>query len=270
MADTSKFVLELKQPEYVPIIRDHSIAYGGNQQWFSSHNTNHTHSNIYRHGSAIIATSDVLLYLALLNDKHRNPITNLALQDSESIHYIDYLTYVNYMEKTYIQYKRWFPKQGYHIARAINQYAKCNKLPMKASWLNHLNYYTMLDYMESMILRDIPVILSIGPNSLNPWGFKGCSLYQQYQLLPQIPTKQSTPTMSMDAIFRYREIHSYVNRFFLVVTEIKKVHSSVVNKSSTMLRVSFYGRSTYLNYDEYWEYITEYASSASSGMLMIQ
>jgi hypothetical protein len=96
----------------------------------------------------------------------------------------------------YTKTKRFVAVLGPHVATAINDYSRMFSLKYRAKWKWSLTYYDMLEAIEEMLTLDIPVILSIGPNTPKLWGKKGIPFYQQYTV--EIPKDATARANKMD------------------------------------------------------------------------
>lgn len=287
MQTENKLKTELYNPIYVPVNKDSDTYYGGSQMWFP---TDHRFSESYvlhKYGCGTIATADLFLYLALQNHTLRSPETEIALCQKDLISYPNYETYVRLINDRYTRTKRIIAVLGTRIATAINDYSNAYGYRYQASWVLKLTYYDMLNLMEEMLSQDIPVILSIGPNTPNLWGKKGISFYTLREIdykeedpdesdhinspvsehlqetnqnaQTKMPIKKKKPYYYMDAV-------SNVNGHYVTVTGIIKDNISY----RIMLRISSWGKQYYINYEEYREYIENYGDTFTSSMVYIK
>ncbi|MDF2845716.1 MAG: hypothetical protein K0R00_4142 [Herbinix sp.] len=174
--------IELANQSYVPVVRNSKTSYGGSQMWLPKSNWNSIEHIIHTYGCGTIATADLFLYLALQKKEYNTTLTSIALQDSIQILYDNYLSYVLEVHNKYTKTKRYLAVLGPSLARAINNYSNQFTLGYVATWKWRLSYYEMLDQMESMLSQDIPVILSIGPNTPKLWGRHGISFYEHKEI----------------------------------------------------------------------------------------
>ncbi len=181
---------ELANQSYVPVVRNSKTSYGGSQMWFSKSNWNSIEHIIHTYGCGTIATADLFLYLASQKKEYNTTLTAIALQDSMQILYDNYLSYVLEVHNKYTKTKRYLAVLGPSLARAINNYSNQFTLGYVATWKWRLSYYEMLDQMESMLSQDIPVILSIGPNTPKLWGRHGISFYEHKEIEYQAPPEK--------------------------------------------------------------------------------
>lgn len=190
MANQKQCIIDLVHKEYVPVIKDSAVYYGGSQMWFPKKRWFSRDYILHNYGCGTIATADLFLYLAIHNETYRNPLTEAVLQGTESAYYTDYMEFVRKIDEYYTKTKRFVAVLGPYVATAINDYSRMFHLKYRAKWKWSLTYYDMLEAMEEMLYLDIPVILSIGPNTPRLWGKKGIPFYQQYKVEL---TKNKTP-----------------------------------------------------------------------------
>ncbi|MFT4145142.1 MAG: hypothetical protein QM644_11865 [Mobilitalea sp.] len=174
--------VELANQSYVPVIRNSKISYGGSQMWFPKSIRNSKEHIIHTYGCGTIATADMFLYLALQKKELNTTLTSIALPETMQILYDNYLSYVLEVHNKYTKTKRYLAVLGPSLAHAINNYSNQFTLGYVATWKWRLSYYEMLDQMEFMLSQDIPVILSIGPNTPKLWGRHGISFYEHKEI----------------------------------------------------------------------------------------
>ena len=258
-------ITALRQPDYLPVIKNSDKYFGGSQMWFS---TDHRYSKDYilhNYGCGTIATADFFLYLALQNKALRTPITALAIKQNE-IDYIDYITCVYTVHKTYTKTKPFIAVLGPSVAHAINSYSGSYGLGLKAAWKWRLNYYDMYDRIEEMLGKDIPVILSIGPNTPRLWGKKGIPFYELKEIDYQVPgTKVTEASEEVSKPYYYKAVNQDINGHYVTVTALIK--DEVTGR--IMLRISSWGRQYYVNYEEYRDYIESYGGTFTSSLVYV-
>lgn len=245
-------------PDYVPVMKDSVAYYGGSQMWFP---TSKWYCNDYvlrNYGCGTIAAADLFLYLALQNDALRSPETELALQGTDLIDYHYYNPYVRKIHDQYTKTHRVIAVLGPALADAINSYSKNNELGYKACWKWSLTYYDMYALLVDMLQHDIPVILSIGPNTPNLWGKKGIKFYQQYE--------NGAKETDGSPHYHYKEVMKDIHGHYVTVTGIRIDQ----NANTVMLRISSWGKQYFINYEEYRYYIENYGGTYTSGIAYIK
>lgn len=263
LTQNNKPIIELSCPNYIPVRKDSVTYYGGSQMWFSTKQKHSKDYVLYHYGCGTIATADLFLYLALQNNAQKSPVTDLVLDVTDSVNYADYDAYVHLINDRYTKTRKFIAVLGPKIASAINSYSNSYGLGYEASWKWKLTYYDMLDAISEMLSQDIPVILSIGPNTPNLWGKKGISFYQQYE----IDNSENT-TNIIDALhpYRYRAVIHDINGHYVTVTGIIKDDIA----GTIMLRISSWGKQYYINYEEYRNYIENTGGTFTSSLVYIK
>ncbi len=259
--------VELTRPEYVPVLKDGSIYYGGSQMWFSDQNWYSKDYILHNYGCGTIATADLFLYLALQKKTYRTEVTALAINKEDRIHASDYTAYLRLINNDYTKTRRYLAVLGPVAASAINSYSKIYGLGLKASWKWNLNYYDMYNLIEEMLQKDIPVILSIGPNTPNLWGKEGIPFYELKEIdyhEPREDTEEKPEEMSKP--YYYHAVKQRISGHYVTVTALIK--DEVTDR--IMLRISSWGKQYYINYEEYWDYIENVGGSFTSSMIHIK
>jgi hypothetical protein len=259
----NNITIELSKSDYVPVIKDSAISYGGNQMWFSKDNWYSKDSILHNYGCGTIATADMFLYLALHNHRFRNPETEIALAGTNKIEYKNYDAYVRSINDRYTNTKRVIAVLGPKLANAINTYCDVHSYNFRAYWKLKLSYYDMYDMIEEMLRRDIPVILSIGPNTPNLWGKKGIPFYERCEI-----DYVETDSQKMDGMkpYYYKAVKQNVNGHYIMVTGIIKDDVT----GQIMLRISSWGKQYYINYEEYRDYIENASGTFTSSLVYVK
>jgi len=259
----NKAIIELSNHNYVPVVKDSAIYYGGSQMWFSTKNKHSKDYILHNYGCGTIATADLFLYLSMQNVVFRTPESEIALGMSDSINYINYDIYVRMINDQYTKTRKVIAVLGPKIASAFNSYSKAYGLGLFASWKWKLSYYDMYEIISEMLSADIPVILSIGPNTPLLWGKKGIPFYQQYDIKV---SEDSEPITNAFQRYRYKAVTQPVNGHYVTVTGIIKDDIA----SAIMLRISSWGKQYYINYEEYRNYIENSGDTFTSSLVYIK
>ncbi|MBH1940075.1 hypothetical protein I5677_04090 [Mobilitalea sibirica] len=275
-------VIALEGSDYVPVLMNENVYFGGSQMWFPANHKFGTDYILHHYGCGTIACADLFLYLALQDDSQRTLLTEIALQGIDSVYYIDYMSYVRKVNDLYTKTKRWLAVLGTKLAAAINDYSEAYHIGYYAKWKLGLSYYDMYEIMEEMLDHNIPVILSIGPNTPKLWGKNGISFYQQYKKIillessdfqPDVNKKDTNVTESSEEIYyepitvyAYKEVKKDINSHYVTVTGIIKDEID----STIMLCISSWGKKYYINYEEYRNYIEENSGTYTSSLVYIK
>lgn len=281
MPSTNNLTTVLLSPNYVPVIKDFKTYYGGSQMWFPADHWSSKNYILHNYGCGTIATADLFLYLALQNEAMKSSETDIALNGSTQVNYENYDSYVRVINDQYTKTQRFIAVLGTKIASAINSYSRDYGFGYRATWKLKLTYYDMLDIMEEMLSNDIPVILSIGPNTPNILGKKGISFYEireieYHDISDQNPDTEkalednkTTVSQNPGGVkkpYYYKVVQQDVNSHYVTVTGIIKDDVA----SRIMLRISSWGKQFYINYEEYRDYIDSYSGTFTSSIVQIK
>lgn len=271
-----KNMIELSNPNYVPVIKDSKTFYGGSQMWFSADRWHSKDYILHNYGCGTIATADMFLYLALQNERLKSPETEIALKNGSCpISYENYDPYVRRINDDYTKTQRIIAVLGTKIASAINAYSNYYGFGYQASWKLKLTYYDMLDIIEDMLSQDIPVILSIGPNTPKLWGKQGIPFYEyreiDYRDTNSKPSgkdqlSEHTKPSEVKKPYYYKIAQQNVNSHYVTVTGIIKDEIA----GRIMLRISSWGKEYYINYEEYRDYIESTSGTFTSSIIQVK
>lgn len=282
----NNIVAVLSNSDYLPVTKDNSTFYGGSQMWFS---TKHWYSKDYilhNFGCGTIATADMFLYLARQNKALQTPITAVAMSNrivclgqptannndllqqpsqnyENEINYPNYISYVHLINERYTRTLPVIAVIGPTIASAVNSYSDFFKLNMSATWRLKLNYYDMYELIEEMLQKDIPVILSIGPNTPKLWGKKGIPFYELFEINYHEPDNNSEQAAKP---YYYKAVKQDINGHYVTVTGLIKDDIS----SRIMLRISSWGKQYYINYEEYRDYVDNTGGTLTSSLIHVK
>lgn len=256
-------IIQLRDPSYVPVIKDSMIYYGGSQMWFPETNWYSKDYILRNYGCGTIAAADMFLYLALQNDKLHTPLTSAVLQGTDRINYEYYDSFIREINHKYTKTKRYLAVLGPLLAASINSYSSDYKLGLKAAWKLRLSYYDMYDLIEEMLRQDIPVILSVGPNTPKLWGKEGIPFYERKEIEYQEPEVDKA---SPKKPYYYQVKQNNINSHYVTVTGIIKDEIT----GQIMLQISSWGRKYYINYEEYRDYIDNHSGTFTSSIVQVK
>ena len=258
--------IELSRPEYVPVLKDNSIYYGGSQMWFSDQHRYSKDYILHNYGCGTIATADLFLYLALQKKSYRTALTEFIMNE-DKINFVDYVPYLRTINDEYTKTRRYLAVLGPTVASAINSYSNHYGLGLKATWKWSLNYYDMYELIEDMLWKDIPVILAIGPNTPNLRGTKGIPFYELKEIDYQEPKEDnSDASEEVSKPYYYHAVKQNINGHYVMVTALIK--DEVTGR--IMLRISSWGKQYYINYEEYRDYVDNVGGKITSSMVYIK
>lgn len=274
--DKSK--IELEDSGYVPVLRDSTVYYGGSQMWFPDDNKRSKDYLIRNYGCGTIATADLFLYLAIKSDSYRSGVTESVLQGTDSAYYKDYMSYVRKVNEYYTKTRPYIAVLGPRIAYAFNSYARTYQFKLKARWRLGLSYYDMLESIGEMLSMDIPVILSIGPNTPFLWGKEGICFYKREIIEYSDKDTDEESSIIPSTLYSYSPAKHNINSHYVTVTGLYKMQSSNSKgqgqlsngKRKIMLRISSWGKLYYIDYNEYRNYIDNWGGTFTSSIIYIK
>ena len=252
----------LKNPDYLPIIKNNITYYGGSQMWFPARHRYNSDTLIRNYGCGTIAIADMFLYFAIQNDAMQTSLSEQAISLNREISYPNYISYVRLINKQYIRTLPFIAVIGPVAAGAVNSYSGFFGLHLHASWKLKLNYYDMYDLMEEMLHQDIPVILSVGPNTPNLWGNRGITFYEHCEINYYEPGNEADKAIRP---YYYKAVKHNIHSHYVTATGIIK---DDIN-GKIMLRISSWGHMYYINYEEYRDYIESRGGTFTSSLLHV-
>lgn len=219
-------MIELKHQYPGVILADGRKSYGGNQMLSPD-------KVMRRCGCGIVAAADLLLYI----HRYHQP---LPLFDSV----VDDLRQADYEALLQSLRRRHFPlfypvgMNGISLALGLNHLFRKNDLALRARW--DMSESMLWSRMEDMLQRDIPVILSIGPNFPKLWKSGKEKLYR------------------LD------------NGEQRAATETRAHYVTVTGMDEKWLRISSWGKEYYLSREEYETYRADISSALVSNIVYIR
>jgi len=203
-----------------------SYSYGGNQMLSPD-------KIMRRCGCGIVAAADLLLYL----HRYHKPLPIFAEMGEE-------LTRDGYEALLQSLRRKYFPlfypvgMNGISLALGLNRIFRKNDLPLRARW--DMSESKLWSRMEEMLLRDLPVILSIGPNFPRMWRKGKETLYR---------LDGDTRRAAAETVAHY---------------------VTVTGMDEEWLRISSWGKEYYLSREEYERFRADISSALVSNIVYIQ
>lgn len=205
---------ELKHP-YPGVIRaDGSRSYGGSQMTLSD-------KVMQRCGCGIVAAADLLRYLHC----YHKPIPLLAGTPTE-------LSQAEYESLLQSLRRRYFPlfypvgMNGLSLAFGLNRLFRKNGVALSARW--DMSERKLWTRMEEMLQRDIPVILSIGPNFPRLWKKGKETLYRLDNGRPSPATETRAHYVTVTALDEnWMRISSWGKEYYLSREEYERFRSDI-------------------------------------------
>lgn len=238
----------------VPDVIKHSLSsqyvsingsFGGDQDWYDDSDFFSTDYIIHHYGCGLISISDVILYLSntIKTSFPKNtlmngiPINNIPIEN--------YMNYTDYLNYTYFKAFRYLGVDGFSLKKGFNEYCSDNNLHLSAKWgvdsdMIHNKIFEMID-------NDIPVTISIGPDS-------NCGV-NYYSELSKSPIKSFFLDNKIDVIKDH-----YVTITCAIEDKIK---------DSIILEISTWGKKRYIYFDDYIGFINHHSNYLFSNILYI-
>lgn len=217
---------ELQHPYPVVLLPDGSRSYGGNQMASPE-------KVMRRCGCGIVAAADLLRYL---HSFHR-PITLLEGM-AEEPQQTEYEELLQFLRRGYFPLFYPVGMNGISLALGLNRIFRKNGLPLCARW--DMSERKLWMRMEEMLRRDIPVILSIGPNFPRLWKKGKETLYR-------LDNGRRNPA-----------------------TETRAHYVTVTGLDDDWVRISSWGKEYYLSRGEYEQFRSNISSALVSNILYIR
>lgn len=216
---------------YISVDNGFRRSFGGNQMSSASQNMREV-------GCGVIAALDLLLYLCRFHPGCKCDFFAEAAKDGiiES-HEYDHLALQ--LSKRFFPVIPKFGINGIMLAGGLNRFFRRYDLPFRASW--GMGSGKLFNEIEEMIAKDIPVILSIGPNFPLFWQKHELDLYS---------------TRADGTFFRSSSVKSH----YVTVTGIDEQR----------LYISSWGRPYSIERSEYLNYIRRRSGSIVSNIVKIR
>ena len=209
-------MLSLQKP-YIRVDCAGAASYGGNQMRSDK-------EIIRKCGCGEVAALDLILYLT---------------DDSKTLPLVDYNRELEDLCRRYFPLIPPFGINGLLLAVGVNRLLLKHRLPYRAVWV--VSGKKLRDRIETQLRRDLPVILSIGPNFPAFWE------KHRLQLYTRTPDGRYYPAAS-----------------------VKAHYITVTGMDETWLRVASWGKEYYINWDEYCRYVQRHSNSVVSNMLFLK
>lgn len=209
----SDFMRALKKT-FHQVITKEQTAYGGNQAWFP-------YGFLRKNGCGVISASDVLLHL----------------HGKESMTEEAYIAFAKNLWLHYLPVIPGFGMNGLTLMTGLNLYFTKQRLPYRACW--RISSGKMISHIDKMLGKDIPVILSVGPNFPKFWGKQKLNFYTK------------------------------INDKYIPSTKICAHFVTVTGRDGAYLKIASWGKEYYIDIREYREYVRSYSSYLVSNILVI-
>ena len=191
-------------------------SYGGDQGWLSK-------KFLKSYGCGIIGAADVIL----------------CIQGKKEISKSEYQKFAHHLWKRYLPVLPGFGINGIFLKMGMNRYFRKHKIPHRASW--KISGKKLFLRIDEMLAKNLPVILSIGPNFPLIWGKQSVKFYVQKE-----------------------------NGSYMAVSKARAHYVTVTGKNAEWIEISSWGSKYYINQQEYKEYVRRYSSFLVSNIICIQ
>ena len=222
-------IKELKHP-LCAVEYPWGISFGGSQM--------HSHDPVMeRCGCGIVAVQEVLLYLTRY---HGCPGQELlgSMSERTVISQDEYNRSLDRLRSRYIHLIPSFGVNGISLVAGMNAVFRRYGYPYRGQWkISSRSFYPC---MEDMLERDIPVIISVGPNFPAVWGKK------TVELSPETRGRGAVP--------------QGINAHYMIATGLDE----------NSIHISSWGRKYLIDREEYDEYVRRISSSIVSNLVYIK
>ena len=157
----------LRHP-YPTVEKGGDLAWGGNQGWLKA-------PLAQKYGCGVVAATDLLLYLHRYGEGWGSGYFRDLPEGAIPWEIYDF--YADRLRKRYFPLIPPFGLNTLLLAGGLNRYFREYQLPLRAGW--RLAAGAFWQRAETMLRRDIPVILCIGPNFPFFWQKHQLPLYTQ-------------------------------------------------------------------------------------------
>lgn len=216
---------------YISVLQGQKRSFGGSQMIFSSQSMREV-------GCGVIAALDLLLYLRCNHPNCACDFFAAAAEDG----CIDEEEYKELARQLSRRFFPLIPKLGINglmLAGGLNLFFRRYRMPFRASW--GVGSKKLFSEIEDMLARDIPVILSVGPNFPLFWQKHELSFYAR------------RPDGS-----------------FFPACSIRAHYVTVTGLDDERLQISSWGREYYIDRAEYMDYIRRRSGSVVSNIVRIR
>lgn len=199
-----------------PFLKINGTAYGGNQAWF-------TRKFMKKVGCGVIGASNLLIHL----------------QNKEEMTEQEYVAFAEHLWLHYLPVVPRFGMNGLTLMFGLNRYFRKQEIPYKAFW--GLSGKKMFQRIDTMLGKNLPVILAVGPNFPNIFGKRTLKFYK----------KSNTGA-------------------YVTATKTKAHYVTVTGRDGIYLQISSWGEEYYIDIREYREYVKNYSCPLVSNIICIK
>ncbi len=215
MKESDEIMRNLERP-YLQVETKTGNFYGGNQEWFS-------YKFLKQMGCGVISAADVLLHLC----------------GKESVSEEEYVDFAKELWMKYLPVVPGFGMNGLTLMIGMNRYFSKHRMPYRACW--KISAEKMFSRIDTMLSKDLPVILAIGPNFPKIWKKEKLNFYMK--------TSEG----------------NYVS-----ASKICAHFVTVTGREEAYLKISSWGKEYYISIREYRDYVKKYSSSLVSNIIYLR
>lgn len=232
-----------------------NMSFGGDQNWFRNLNNPYKSDLIADAGCGLIAMSDVNLYLSLSNSIFSNGDVD-GLSTANNIGFDDYVEYVEYFNNNYVKLNYvidpsidWVTVDG-RMGIIMSEYWADESINMSAEWImTGLSSQDFYYKSEEMLVKNIPVIFSIGPVKDI---YRNIPLYGEFHLYncPAIMLYETNDDINkVSSYSNYGETKShYMTITGIVIDQVKMEKDEY---DGVMYEASSWGNRVFISKQEY-------------------
>lgn len=222
-------MLELQHP-YISVDVHGKLSYGGGQQFSPD-------PMVRRCGCGIIAATDLLLYLSKWRARGAVDFFDGLLDGP--IPFPAYTACISRMNRRYFPMIPYSGINGLMLMAGMQRFFREQQMPYSARWC--FSPGKLWTRTEDMLRRDIPVIMSVGPNFPKIWGNRRVRFYVRS-----------------------------VEGGFIPAAAARQHYFTVTGMDADWLQISSWGRLYYLNRREFADYIRHDSLDFVSNVLLVK
>lgn len=218
-------MIQLLHP-YPRVQNGDALSYGGNQMLAAG-------KNMQQCGCGVVAAMDLLLYLK------RYHSSETAKTAPPPLPLADYNERLERLNRRYFPLIPHFGINGLFLVAGINRLLKEEGLPYQARWV--VSQGRLWERAESMLRRDLPVVLAIGPNFPAVWQKNRLDFYRR----------------AADGSYHK-------------VTATAAHYVTITGIDDVWLRISSWGVAYYINRSEYDSYVRRHSTYLFSNIVYLE
>lgn len=214
--------------DWIRVKTESGETFGGNQK-------NCDHEVMQKAGCGVIGATDMMLYLGKYHPQYSS---------SEFSWENEYLTLEEYNKitrKLWNKYLFVIPghgMSGFVLALGMNIYFLTHKIPLLAQW--GVRPCKLQRSIDTMLEKELPVILSVGPNLPFFWQKKKLNLYVKE------------------------------NGTYVVANQTRSHYMTVLERKGRWLRLSSWGKEYYVDGKEYLQFMRSYSNCIMNNILFLR